>query len=188
MPDPHRARLAAQFDDYFLHWPEEKAAAAGFSELLGQGDPFVRTRLEGHFTASAWLVSADGARVLLMHHAKLLRWLQPGGHADGEADLPRVALKEAEEETGLTGLVVEDGAIFDLDRHWIPGRRDVPGHWHFDVRYVVRAAAGEVFVGNHESLGLAWRAADQLLHDPDASLSRMAGKWLKRMERAAACL
>jgi 8-oxo-dGTP pyrophosphatase MutT (NUDIX family) len=186
MSDPHRARLAAQFDGYFQQWPEEQAADAGFSELLGEADPFVRARLEGHFTASAWLVSADGRRVLLMHHAKLLRWLQPGGHADGEADLPAVALKEAQEETGLAGLVLEDGAIFDLDRHWIPDRKDVPGHWHFDVRYVVRAAGGEDFVGNHESLGLAWRPVDAVAADPDVSLSRMAGKWLRRIAQASA--
>jgi hypothetical protein len=47
-------------------------------------------------------------------------------------------LREAEEESGLPGLSVEH-AIFDLDRHWIPERGDVPGHWHYDVRYVVRA-------------------------------------------------
>ncbi|WP_254775237.1 NUDIX hydrolase [Pseudoxanthomonas sp. GM95] len=156
------------------------AADRGFSALLAEPDPFVRARLEGHFTASAWLVSADGTRVLLMHHAKLLRWLQPGGHADGDVDLSRVALKEAEEETGLTGLVLDDPAVFDLDCHWIPERKDVPGHWHFDVRYVVRAGGGETFVGNHESLGLAWRPVAEVAADPDESLSRMAGKWLAR--------
>lgn len=180
MSDFHRTHLAAQFDDYSRRWPGERPDDAGFSALLAEADPFVRARLQGHFTASAWLVSADGARVLLMHHAKLLRWLQPGGHADGDADLARVALKEAEEETGLTGLVVEDQAIFDLDRHWIPERGEVPGHWHFDVRYVVRAVGGEAFVGNHESLGLAWRPVEAVAADPDASLSRMAGKWLAR--------
>ena len=70
---------------------------------------------------------------------KLQRWLQLGGHADGDRDLARVALKEAEEESGLSGLVLEDPAIFDLDKHWIPERKDVPGHWHYDVRFVIRA-------------------------------------------------
>jgi 8-oxo-dGTP pyrophosphatase MutT (NUDIX family) len=94
--------------------------------------------LAGHFTASCWLVSADGQRLLLTHHRKLQRWLQLGGHADGDRDLAQVALKEAEEESGLSGLVLEDPAIFDLDKHWIPERKDVPGHWHYDVRFVIR--------------------------------------------------
>lgn len=170
--------LTAQLAAYRRQRPTEADACDHFEALLAHTDAFVRGRLSGHFTASAWLVSADGTRTLLMHHAKLLRWLQPGGHADGDIDLARVALREAEEETGLTGLVVEDAAIFDLDRHWIPERGEVPGHWHHDVRYVVRALGGENFVGNHESLGLAWRPVSEVADDPDASLSRMARKWL----------
>nr|WP_250063442.1 NUDIX hydrolase [Stenotrophomonas mori] len=143
-------------------------------------DPFSRARLDGHFTASAWLVSADGARVLLTHHRKLGRWLQLGGHADGDRDLPRVALREAEEESGLAGLRLQAGGIFDLDRHWIPARGTVPGHWHYDVRYVVAAGTEEGFVVSEESLDLAWRAVDTIAADPqaDASLQRMARRWL----------
>jgi 8-oxo-dGTP pyrophosphatase MutT (NUDIX family) len=181
MPDLLRARLAAQFDDYFLRWPEEKPSDAGFSALLSDPDPFVRTRLEGHFTGSAWLVSADGQRTLLTHHRKLDRWLQPGGHADGDADLAQVALKEALEESGVTGLRVDGEAIFDLDRHWIPERRDVPGHWHFDVRYVVHAVDSEDYVVGEESHDLAWRPVSEVAQEPDASLRRMARKWLQRV-------
>jgi 8-oxo-dGTP pyrophosphatase MutT (NUDIX family) len=117
--------------------------------------------------------------VLLTHHRKLDRWLQLGGHADGERDLRAVALKEAEEESGLAGLVAE-GDIFDLDRHWIPEHKGVPGHWHYDVRYVVHATAGEAFRVSDESHALAWRdigaIADEATLDP--SLRRMARKWL----------
>ena len=90
-----------------------------------------------------------------------------------------VALQEAREESGLDGLEVEGDAIFDLDRHWIPERRDVPGHWHYDVRYVVRAGADERFVVGEESLDLAWRRIRELAEDPDESLARMARKWLQ---------
>ncbi len=94
-------------------------------------------------------------------------------------DLANVALREADEESGLTGLVVE-GGIFDLDRHLIPARGNEPAHWHYDVRYVVRATAGEDFSISEESLDLAWKpiraiAQDQ---DADASLQRMARKWI----------
>jgi len=143
---------------------------------------FERAHLIGHFTGSAWLVSADGERVLLTHHRKLNAWLQLGGHADGDADLSRVALREAEEESGLADLVVERG-IFDIDRHRIPARANEPEHWHYDVRYVVRATASEVFVVGDESHDLAWRAVRDLVDDEsiDASVRRMARKWLARI-------
>ncbi|HMB56118.1 MAG TPA: NUDIX hydrolase [Arenimonas sp.] len=133
----------------------------------------------GHFTGSAWLVSADGLRVLLMHHRKLDRWLQLGGHADGDGELARVALREAEEESGLTGLSVLPD-VFDLDRHAIPARGNEPEHWHYDVRFVVRASDNEAYVVNEESHDLAWRRIDEIAVDAqaDQSLRRMAQRWL----------
>lgn len=173
--------LASQLQAYRERWPDQAALAGEFLALLGDpADPFVRGRLQGHFTGSAWVVSADGQRTLLTHHAKLDRWLQPGGHADGDRDLAAVALKEAQEETGVPGLVVEAETIFDLDRHWIPERPGIPGHWHHDVRYVVRAGADERFVVSAESHALAWRTVREVAGDPamDASMRRMALRWL----------
>jgi len=173
--------LLAQFQQYRQQWPHENDAAH-FEVFLAQGPRvFFRDALEGHFTGSAWLVSADGERVLLTHHRKLQRWLQLGGHADGDAELSRVALREAEEESGLTGLSVEPEP-FDLDRHRIPARGHEPEHWHYDVRYVVRAGANEAFEINEESLALAWRSIREIADDPasDVSLRRMAIKWLQR--------
>lgn len=174
------------FSRYETRFPQEIEADPGliahFVALLNEGESaFSRARLAGHFTGSAWLVSADGARVLLTHHRKLDRWLQLGGHADGDTDLARVALREAEEESGLAGLTVEPD-IFDLDRHWIPERGDVPGHWHYDVRYVVRATASEAFVVSEESHALAWRAIADLPNAPglDLSIARMARKWVSK--------
>jgi 8-oxo-dGTP pyrophosphatase MutT (NUDIX family) len=201
---PH---LAAAFDDYRTRHPEEAGIVVRFADFLASDAAvFERGHAPGHFTGSAWLISADGGRVLLMHHRKLGRWLQPGGHADGDADLARVALREAREETGVEGLRVE-GGIFDLDRHRIaahvpvvspdgptassgfapgesrPARGAEPEHWHYDVRYVVRATAGEAFAANEESLGLAWRPVREVAADPgvDESVRRMARKWLERL-------
>lgn len=173
--------LSEQFQLYARQWPEE-ADTAHFTELLRGGEHnFRREARDAHFTGSAWLVSADGQRVLLTHHRKLGRWLQLGGHADGDTDLSRVALREAEEESGLHGLSIEP-APFDLDRHRIPARGDEPEHWHYDVRYVVRAGASEDFVASGESLALAWRSIAEIADDPqsDESLRRMARKWLQR--------
>ncbi|HEY8326846.1 MAG TPA: NUDIX hydrolase [Rhodanobacter sp.] len=167
---------------YRDQWQGEAATAAQFETFLHtHANAFERSNAAGHFTGSCWLVSADGARVLLMHHRKLDRWLQPGGHADGDTDLARVALREAQEETGVAGLRIE-GGIFDIDRHRIPERGGEPEHWHYDVRYVVRAGTDERFTVNQESRALTWRAVTDVADDAslDASLRRMARKWLGR--------
>jgi 8-oxo-dGTP pyrophosphatase MutT (NUDIX family) len=191
---------------YRGQWQGEEATVAQFETFLHtRANAFERSNATGHFTGSAWLVSADGARVLLMHHRKLDRWLQPGGHADGDTDLARVALREAQEETGVIDLRVE-GGIFDIDRHRIKGhvpvacpdgpappfafapgernptRGDEAEHWHYDVRYVVRAGEDERFAINEESQALAWRSVISVATDSsfDASLRRMAHKWLAR--------
>ena len=175
-------QLATALDDYRVRHPEEGDTVACFADFLASDAAvFERSHLAGHFTGSAWLVSADGARVLLTHHRKLGRWLQLGGHADGDANLARVALREAEEESGLQDLAVEP-AIFDLDAHRIPARGSEPEHWHYDVRHVVRANGDEAFAVSGESLALAWKPVRGIADDPqaDASLRRMARKWLAR--------
>ncbi len=188
--EPHAAQtrtLAAALHTHARCDPSQAALVQVFLDLLEASaadaahDPFRRERVAGHFTGSAWVVSADGLRTLLTHHRKLDRWLQPGGHADGERDLAAVALREAEEETGLERLAVE-GDIFDLDRHWIPEHKGVPAHWHHDLRYVVRCHGSEVFTVSAESHALAWRAIADLAADADAdaSLRRMATRWLSR--------
>ena len=168
---------------YRDQWQGESEVVTQFEAFLhAHANGFERSNLVGHFTGSAWLVSGDGTRVLLMHHRKLDCWLQPGGHADGDSDLARVALREAEEETGLTGLCI-DGDVFDIDRHRIPCRADEPEHWHYDVRYVVHAGADESFVANAESHALAWQPVVKVAGDEtlDSSLRRMAKKWLTRL-------
>ena len=174
------ATLSDAFERYRDQWPIQADTVDLFSRFLGShADVFQREHAPGHFTGSAWLVSADGRRVLLTHHRKLDRWLQLGGHADGDADLARVALREAEEESGLRGLRVEP-AIFDLDRHRIPARGNEPEHWHYDVRFVVYAGENEDFSVSEESIALAWRPIAQMAQTPGdtPSLQRMAQRWL----------
>jgi 8-oxo-dGTP pyrophosphatase MutT (NUDIX family) len=180
--DPKIAEFIDSLARYAQTCPEHRSLASEYVDFAGRGEGvFTRTHLAGHFTGSAWVVSRDGERALLLHHAKLDRWLQPGGHADGDTDFGRVALREAEEETGLGGLVVESG-IFDLDRHGIPARGAEPEHWHWDVRYVVRCTSDETPRLNSESRAFAWRAIDELAGDGslDPSIRRMAARWLAR--------
>lgn len=187
MPTPSdapdfREPLYDELERYRRICPESLVTVDQFRDFCREySDCFERTCAPGHFTGSAWLVSADGERVLLTHHRKLDRWLQLGGHADGDADLGRVALREAEEESGLDALTLQPG-IFDLDRHRIPARGAEPEHWHYDVRYVVCAGGDERFVVSAESHALAWRRVEDVAADvqADDSLRRMARKWLAR--------
>lgn len=175
---PERIALAVALQCFASEHPQD---VSPFVDWLREPQAFLRSCLAGHFTGSAWLVSRDGQRALLMHHRKLDRWLQPGGHADGDVDLARVALREAEEESGLSDLIV-DPAVFDIDRHRIPARGEEPEHWHYDVRYVVRAVGSEVCVGNAEAFALAWRDIAELAADASSEVSvrRMAQRWLAR--------
>jgi 8-oxo-dGTP pyrophosphatase MutT (NUDIX family) len=117
-------------------------------------DALVRTCRPGHFTGSALVVDPENQKILMLFHTKLQRWLQPGGHADGDGDLARVALREATEETGIEGLRVVEPAI-DFDVHTVnPPSEDQ--HQHHDVRFLVLAPPGAVPQGNHESQALQW--------------------------------
>ena len=137
-------------------------------------DALHRSCLTGHLTGSALVVDDDRERTLLMLHAKLGLWLQPGGHADGEGHLATVALTEATEETGIDGLSVLGPAV-DCDIHDIPARKGEPAHLHLDTRFVVLAPANAVVQGNHESHGLCWVTLDELDElAGDDSLRRLA--------------
>lgn len=142
-------------------------------------DCFERSLAIGHITGSAWILSGDGKRALLSHHRKLNKWLQLGGHADGDADVLRVALREAREESGLAGITPVSADIFDVDVHAIPARSGEPAHLHYDVRFLFRVTGDERFRVSDESHDLAWVAPDELpALGVDESVLRMHRKWL----------
>src|SRR6185503_8437909 len=140
-------------------------------------DALWRTCEAGHFTGSALVVDATAEQVLLLFHTKLQRWLQPGGHLDGDANLPASALREASEETGIEGLRVVVPAI-DLDIHEFRAAGE-PSHLHLDARYLVLAPPGAQVRGNHESEALRWATLDELPGlDVDQGTIRMARRGL----------
>lgn len=145
--------------------------------IMGHPDCFSRELSQGHMTGSAWIVDPERTRVLLVHHVKLDRWLQPGGHADGETDLPAVARREACEETGLSSLVPLIPGIFDVDVHAIPARGTLPQHMHYDVRFLFEADPSAMLTISQESHAAAWRPLAEVAR-AEASLARMARKVL----------
>jgi 8-oxo-dGTP pyrophosphatase MutT (NUDIX family) len=124
-------------------------------------DAHLRSSLSGHLTASALVVDAARERGLLTHHKKLGLWLQLGGHCDGDANLPAVALREATEESGIAGLAIVP-ELLDIDIHPIPARQGEPEHLHYDARFVVIAPPGVREVASDESHALRWVAPHEL--------------------------
>lgn len=176
----HRTPLLQALAQYQAQYPDETPLVERLASFVRHhADCFERSLLIGHVTGSAWVVNAPGTHVLLTHHRKLNMWIQLGGHADGDADVQRVARREAEEESGLVQLVPAVGGIFDVDIHAIPARGDEPEHFHYDVRYAFRAAGSDRFTVTRESHALAWIPVDELsAYTDEVSMHRMAHKWL----------
>jgi 8-oxo-dGTP pyrophosphatase MutT (NUDIX family) len=158
-----RITLKNQLELYRTPYEEETEFIADFVELTQDEDAYRRERLDGHFTASAWIVNKRRTHTLLTLHRKLGRWLQLGGHADGNENLIEVAMKEAQEESGLNSLKLVDTTIFDIDKHIIPERPHVQEHFHYDVRYLFEADINEKLIMSNESISLAWITFDSVV-------------------------
>lgn len=158
--------------------PHEATMAAAMIAFVEAREDCLRRSCEpGHLTGSAWIVDASRERTLLTHHRKLEKWLQLGGHADGETDLLGVALREAREESGLRRLRAVSAEIFDVDRHWIPPRKNEPGHYHYDLRFLIEADPDEPLVVTSESKELAWVNVTEVARlNPEESMQRMVRK------------
>ena len=184
----HRKTLLTLIDRYAAAAPpQEGGEVECFRAFVAdRGDCFERTCAPGHVTGSVWILDAGRDRFLLTHHRKLSRWLQLGGHSDGDPDTLSVALREAREESGMQdfALVVPDGGRrpLDLDIHEIPARPREPAHLHYDVRFLLVAVEGQSLVCSDESNQLQWFARDALAGvETDDSVRRLAHKaagWL----------
>ena len=145
--------------------PSEQGHIERMQRLLeSDGNPFSRAHSSpGHFTASAFVLSPEHDALLLIHHGRLDRWLQPGGHFEpGDADLFEAALREAIEETGAEGLrLVHGREIFDVDIHTIPAGRGEPEHEHFDLRVLLDTTSRRI-EDSDEVKGAAWVPLDEV--------------------------
>ena len=147
-----------------------------------------RGTLDGHVTASAWILNEEKTHALFLHHAKINRWFQPGGHLD-ETDISPAqgAIREAREETGIANLTLDEfhkGAIFDVDVHLIAAHKHEAAHLHYDLRYLVQSAetTGTKVTISHESLGFRWISLKEVAEQFEPSLARMAKKTLQTIK------
>ena len=171
--------ILRMIDAYLARYPDEADAARLRRFVVAQPRCFERDCFDdGHVTGSAWVVDSGGTRVLLTHHRKLGKWLQLGGHSDGEPDPLAVALREAREESGLAVQPISK-AVLDIDIHTIPASKGDPAHLHYDVRFALRAASSEPLRVSLESIDLAWIEIEDLARlTNEESMLRMARKYL----------
>lgn len=157
--------------------PGEAESVASLFDLLFDGGEVFSADFytPGHITGSAFVVSPDHSKLLLIHHGKLRTWLQPGGHVDPGEGVLAAAIREVEEETGVVGVPLRDG-VFDVDVHPIPPSGDRPAHTHFDVRFLLEATS-EDLTDSDEVLGVRWVPFDEVSGlVTDESVLRAAGK------------
>lgn len=143
-------------------------------------DCFERSLLKGHVTGSAWIVNKEGTHALMMHHKKLNKWFQPGGHCDGDPDVMAVAAKEAFEETGMEVRPLST-VVFDVDHHVIPARKDIPEHIHYDIRFLFEAdKTVDELAANPEANAVRWIPLEEVeQYNNTPSIMRLVKKLLR---------
>lgn len=180
-----REKILVALKKYETTYLEERLFISEMIEFIEQNSAcFERSNVAGHITGSAWILSPDGEKALLTHHKKLGAWLQLGGHSDGNPDTWDVALREAQEESGIMNIEFLSRDIFDIDIHIIPKNpmKNESEHLHYDVRFLMQADS-EDFIISNESNNLKWVSLTEISkmeHLLNQSVKRMIEKWQKK--------
>jgi 8-oxo-dGTP pyrophosphatase MutT (NUDIX family) len=144
----------------------EKSCIPRFLSLLHHDRCLYRDHFDdGHITGSALLLNPEGDKILMNHHKALNRWLNFGGHADGDADILNAAIRETMEESGITAFKPVTAGIIDIDIHAISANSEKgePEHFHYDIRYVMRMTEHQKPVISDESTKLKWMSFDEAI-------------------------
>lgn len=172
-------QLKVLLENYNPADPDEKLSKQKMLQFLETcHDCFERSCIPGHFTGSSWLLNKDGSQALLLLHKKFNVWLQPGGHCDGDSDVLRVAIREAQEESGIVDIKPVSTSIFDIDAHLVPLYGSDPAHYHYDVRFLLQVQSDEHLICSEESHDLKWFGKDKFkLPTQEREIIRMFDKW-----------
>lgn len=178
------AGLIARLERHAAQHEAEQASALRVVDLIHSAPRcFYRDHFNpGHVTGSALLISRDGTKVLMNHHGALDKWICFGGHADGETNIANVALRELQEESGITDIAFVTNDIFDVDIHPIPAnpKKSEPAHEHFDIRFLFRVTGNGNFTLSDESHAMKWCDYEEALRlAGDDSMRRLLQKWKK---------
>ncbi len=175
----YKLDLKSALNNYFPNDEDEKTYKNKMLLFLKtHKNCFDRSCIEGHFTSSCWLIDNTNNRALLMHHTKLNKWFQLGGHCDGNKNILEVSIQEAREESGIKNIEPVNKQIFDVDIHLIPQINQIKSHFHYDVRFLLQVKSNEVPLKNHESKELRWvYKNDNKLPTQNKSVLRMYNKW-----------
>ena len=177
----HRKEILAELHSYKksqLFFPEE---ASNFdliyNFICNEPEFYNHEQLGGHVTTSSFLLTYTLDAVLLMHHKKLDRWHLIGEHTDGADNFLELALKQAREESGIVGITPVSTAIFDLDARVAVARKNEAEHWHFDIRFLLKAPRNARYITNSTPNVLKWiKLEDVHKYSDEQSILRMADK------------
>lgn len=168
-----------------LAWAPPTAPQAGVREryvahLDAHPDGMTRACRPDHLTASTLVLSRDGAQVLLTLHRKAQRWFQFGGHCEAtDRTLTGAALREATEESGIAGLVL-DPAPIQLSEHAVPFCGPDGDVHHLDVRFLAVVDTDTAHVASEESLDVRWWPVDAL-PDPEPEMVELVDLARRRL-------
>ncbi len=178
----HRDLLLSKLNGYQPFDTHEHSMLQRIVEFVKENpNCFERTLLIGHITASALIVNKQRTHMLMTHHHKLEKWLQLGGHSDGDPNPLNVALREANEESGVKGITPISEDIFDVDVHEIPARKNEPAHYHYDIRFLFEADDAQRLVLTNESKDLQWIPLERIEeYTTEESVLRMTRKIFHR--------
>ena len=161
--------LTEQIKNYIpFNEQEERDKILILQWLEKNENAFSRENTVAHMTASAWVVNKDRTKVLMVYHNIYNSWSWLGGHADGEKDLLKVAVREVKEEAGIKNVHPVSEEIFSLESLTVDGHIKngsyVSSHLHFNVTYLLEADSEEqVSIKPDENSGVSWFTPEEAL-------------------------